>query len=397
MTKQTSNGVNRMKKTIQDIFILADVQINGNRPWDIQVHNQKLYARVLAGGILAFGESYMDGWWDCQAIDQLVDKILVAKLDENENTKHLLWKHLIWDTFKAKIINLQSGSRAYKVGKKHYDIGNDLYKNMLDKRIIYSCGYWDPSTGSPRLRSGQAGQEMTLDQAQEAKLDLICKKIGLKPGMRVLDIGCGWGGLAKYAAENYKVEVVGITISKEQVKLAKQLCKGLAIEIRLQDYRELKEKFDCIISVGMIEHVGYKNYRTYMEVVHRCLKPNGLFLLHTIGSNTSVISQNPWGNKYIFANSMLPSARQITQAAEGLFVMEDWHNFSADYDQTLMAWYNNFTKNWDKIKKNYDERFYRMWTLYLLACAGSFRARKNQLWQIVFSKNGVLGGYQSIR
>lgn len=367
-----------MKRTIQDYLTLANIQINGNRPWDIQVHNPKLYARVLARGSLALGESYMDGWWDCEQLDEFINKVLKVKLDKKVKSRSL-----VWNILKAKVINMQSGSRAYEVGKRHYDIGNNLYKAMLDKRMTYSCGYWNKAR--------------TLDQAQEAKLDLSCKKLGLKKGMRVLDIGCGWGSFVKYAAEKYGVECVGITVSKEQVKFAREICKGLPIEIRLQDYRELKERFDRIISIGMFEHVGYKNYRTYMKVIHRCLKQNGLFLLHTIGGNQSVCSTEPWINKYIFPNSMLPSMKQITTAGEGLFILEDWHSFGVHYDKTLMAWYNNFTKNWDKIKSDYDQCFYRMWSYYLLSCAGSFRSRKNQLWQMVFSKKGVKGGYQSIR
>jgi cyclopropane-fatty-acyl-phospholipid synthase len=171
----------------------------------------------------------------------------------------------------------------------------------------------------------------------------------------------------------------------------------VAVEIKFQDYRTLHDIFDRIISIGMFEHVGSKNYGTYMQVVHRCLAPDGLFLLHTIAGNTSVSSTDPWINKYIFPNSMLPSAKQITSAAEGLFVLEDWHSFGPYYDDTLMAWYGNFKANWDKIRDAYDQRFFRMWAYYLLSCAGSFRARRNQLWQIVFSKKGVSGGYTSIR
>ena len=236
-----------------------------------------------------------------------------------------------------------------------------------------------------------------LNAAQEAKLDLICRKLGLKPGMRVLDIGCGWGGFAKFAAETYDVSVLGITVSREQVEYANRCCRAPAVEIKFQDYRTLNDMFDRIISIGMFEHVGSKNYRTYMQVVHRCLAPDGLFLLHTIAGNTSVSSTDPWISKYIFPNSMLPSAKQITSAAEGLFVLEDWHSFGPYYDDTLMAWYANFKANWDKIKDAYDRRFFRMWTYYLLSCAGSFRARRNQLWQIVFSKTGVSGGYTGIR
>ncbi|OPX35473.1 MAG: cyclopropane-fatty-acyl-phospholipid synthase [Desulfobacteraceae bacterium 4484_190.2] len=367
------------KQTIQDIFDLADVRINGNRPWDIQVRNVSFYERVLAGGSLALGETYMDGWWDCEALDQFFYKIMDARLDKKAKKS----KQILWAILKAKITNAQSRSKAYEIGKWHYDIGNDIFSIMLDKGMNYSCGYWN-----------KAG---TLDKAQEAKLDLICRKTGLKPGMKVLDIGCGWGGFAKYAAEKYDVRVLGITVSKEQTEFARKFCKGLPVEIKLQDYRKLKEKFDRIISIGMFEHVGSRNYRTYMKVVHRCLASDGLFLLHTIAGNSSVSSTDPWINKYIFPNSMLPSAKQITSAAEGIFVLEDWHSFGQYYDKTLMTWYGKFTKNWDKIKDTYDQRFYRMWTYYLLSCAGSFRSRRNQLWQIVFSKKGIQGGYQSIR
>ncbi len=367
------------KQTIQDIFDLADVRINGNRPWDIQVRNLSFYERVLAGGSLALGETYMDGWWDCEALDQFFYKIMDARLDKKVKKS----KQVLWAILKAKITNAQSRSKAYEIGKRHYDIGNDIFSIMLDKGMNYSCGYWN-----------KAG---TLDKAQEAKLDLICRKTGLTPGMKVLDIGCGWGGFAKYAAEKYDVRVLGITVSREQVEFARNFCKGLPVEIELQDYRKLKKEFDRIISIGMFEHVGSRNYRNFMKAVHRCLTSDGLFLLHTIAGNSSVTSTDPWINKYIFPDSMLPSPKQITSAAEGVFVLEDWHSFGQYYDKTLMTWYGNFTKNWDKIKDTYDQRFYRMWTYYLLSCAGSFRSRRNQLWQIVFSKKGIQGGYQIIR
>ncbi len=247
----------------------------------------------------------------------------------------------------------------------------------------YSCGYWR--------------EAKTLDEAQVAKLDLICKKLKLKPGMTVLDIGCGWGSLAKFAAEKYKVKVVGVTVSKEQAKLARELCTGFDITIRLQDYRDLKEKFDRVVSVGMFEHVGYKNYKEFMEVVNRSLKDDGLFLLHTIGGNKSVKHNDPWIEKYIFPNSMLPSVNQITKATEDIFILRDWHNFGGDYDKTLMAWHKNFNESWDKIKNNYDERFRRMWNYYLLILAGAFRAHRFQLWQIVFSKKDAPVEYKSIR
>ena len=364
------------KQVAQRILARLDVQVNGNRPWDIQVNNPEFFNRILAGGSLALGESYMDGWWGCEALDQLFDRILGARLEKQVKKE----KHILSAILRAKLINAQSKSKAYIIGKRHYDIGNRLFSIMLDKRMNYSCGYWEKAT--------------TLDQAQEAKLDLICQKLLLKPGMTVLDIGCGWGGFAKWAAEKYDVKVLGITVSREQVKFAREYCKALDVKIELQDYRELKEKFDRIVSIGMFEHVGSKNYKTFMKVARRCLKADGLFLLHTIAGNTSVHSVDPWINKYIFPNSMLPSAKQIFSASERILMLEDWHSFGQYYDQTLMAWHHNFTKNWEKVKDMYDKRFYRMWTYYLLSCAAGFRSRRNQLWQIVFSRKGIKGGYQ---
>jgi len=362
------------KKIVRKILEPSGVQINGKKPWDIRIHNPNFYKRVLSGGSLALGESYMDGWWDCEALDQLFKRILEDRLDERVKTKTKLFLLVMLNT---TIINFQSRSRAYVIGKRHYDIGSNLFHVMLDRGLNYSCGYWKKAK--------------TLDEAQENKLDLICRKIGLKSGMKVLDIGCGWGGFAKYASEKYGATIHGITVSREQVNFANKFCQGLDVKIELKDYRKLKEKFDRIVSIGMFEHVGCRNYRTYMKVVHRCLKADGLFLLHTISGNTSVKVTDPWISKYIFPNSMLPSAKQIASAAEGLFVLEDWHSFGQYYDKTLMAWHNNFTKNWTQLKDEYDERFYRMWTYYLLSCAGSFRSRRNQLWQIVFSKRGIKG------
>jgi len=366
----------KAKKVVQKILNPSDVQTNGSRCWDVRIHNPHFYERVLSGGPLALGESYMDGWWDCDALDQFFERILEARLDKEVKSNTRLF---LLTVLRAKVLNVQKRSKAYEIGKRHYDIGNDLFSVMLDKGLNYSCGYW--------------GKAKTLDDAQEDKLDLICRKMGLRSGMKVLDIGCGWGGFAKYAAEKYGTKIHGITVSQEQVKFANKFCQGLDVKIELKDYRELNEKFDRIVSIGMFEHVGHKNYKTYMKVVHRCLKADGLFLLHTIGGNTSAEFINPWTNKYIFPNSMLPSAKRITSAAEGLFVLEDWHSFGQYYDKTLMAWHENFTKNWSKIKDAYDERFYRMWTYYLLSSAGGFRARKHQLWQIVYSKKGIKGGY----
>ena len=371
---------NRYENLAKEILSFAGVEINGSNPWDIQVHDKDFYKRAITEAELGIGESYMDVLWDCEKLDEMIYRIIKVRLDEKVKRKpSILFKLMI-----AKLFNLQTKKRAFIIGERHYDLGNDLFRKMLDKRMNYSCAYWKNAE--------------SLDEAQENKLELICKKLYLKPGMRVLDIGCGWSAFGKYAAEKYKVETVGITVSKEQVELGKELCKGVPVEIRLQDYRDINDRFDRIVSVGMIEHVGYKNYRTYFKVANGSLKENGLFLLHTIGEAKSVKSSDAWTNKYIFPNSMLPSIAQLSKATEGLFIVEDLHSFGSDYDKTLMAWFKNFRENWEKLKHNYSERFYRMWKYFLLSSAGAFRARtKNQLWQIVLSKNGVPGGYLAIR
>ncbi len=371
--------IDGLKNLVKDILSPAGIAINGNQPWDIQVHNDAFYRRVLRDGSLGLGESYMDGWWDSERLDEFFTRIIPSQPEDKIRKS---WKWLMY-ALVERLRNKGRKSRSFQIGERHYDIGNDLFQNMLDRRMIYSCGYWK-----------EAGN---LKDAQSDKLDLICRKLGIRHGDRVLDIGCGWGGFAIYAAEKYEAHVVGITVSKEQARFAQENCTGLPVEIRVQDYRDLDETFDHIVSVGMFEHVGWKNYRTYMEVAHRCLREDGLFLLHTIGSKRSNVGIDAWTEKYIFPNSCLPSMKQISTSIENLFVVEDWHNFGTDYDKTLTAWFGNFDASWEALRGKYGERFYRMWKYYLLSCAAAFRSRDLQVWQIVLSKNGVSGGYASIR
>ncbi len=356
---------------IRQLLSSADVTVNGGRAWDIQVHDERLYDRILRDTSLGFGEAYMDGWWDSQAIDELVTRILKAHLVDKIAKE---WRFL-FQAVRARLFNRQSSSRAFEVGVKHYDLGNDLFKAMLDKRLNYTCAYWKDAK--------------TLDEAQEAKLELVCKKIGARPGMRILELGCGWGPFAKYAAEKYGASVLGVTVSKEQVALGMEMCKGLPVELRLQDYREVEGKFDAVISIGVMEHVGYKNYQIYMNVVNRCLEKDGIAFLHTIGANASFTTGEPWSDKYIFPNGVLPSIPQISSAMAGTFVIEDLQNIGPHYDKTLMAWHANFEKAWPQLKDRYGERFYRMWRYYLLSSAGGFRSRNQQVWQIVFTREGT--------
>lgn len=371
--KTKINETSMWYKTCRDLLSQAGIKINGDRDYDIQVYNDDFFKRVIQEGSLGLGDSYMDGWWDSDKLDEFMCRIIKSKADESIkiNMKDL------FRIFAAKIFNMQSRKRAWIVGKEHYDLGNDLFNKMLDPYMQYSCGYWNNANN--------------LKDAQSDKLKLICEKLKLKKGMTLLDIGCGWGGLAAYASQNYGVKVFGITISKEQRDLAIERCKCLDVSIELIDYRELDMEFDRIVSVGMFEHVGPKNYDEYFTMVNKNLKPNGIFLLHTIGSNETKINVDPWINKYIFPNGCLPSVKQIAEASEPFFVMEDLHNFGSDYDKTLMAWYENFEFIWPDIKDEYSDRFRRMFTYYLKSCAGAFRARNIQLWQVVFTR-GVDGG-----
>jgi cyclopropane-fatty-acyl-phospholipid synthase len=321
----------------------------------------------------------MDGWWTCQRVDEFISRILQARLDRQVRNPGLMLLAL-----KSWLMNRQSVPRAWQVGREHYDLGNELFEAMLDPYMAYSCGYWANSE--------------TLEEAQRAKLELICRKLQLQSGMRMLDIGCGWGSLMRYAAEHHGVECVGLTVSREQAAWGADRARGLPVRFELTDYRlfnaDGRERFDRVASVGMFEHVGHHNYGDYFALARRCLADDGLFLLHTIGKNGPGRGLDPWIEKHIFPNGALPSAGELASSCERDFVIEDLHNFGADYDRTLMAWLERFDAAWPALQTLYPERFRRMWRYYLMACAGTFRARDNQLWQWVLSPRGQRGGYR---
>lgn len=368
------------EQLLDSLLEKADIKINGTRPWDVRVHEPRLYARAIRNGTIGIGEAYMEGWWDCDQLDVLFYKVIKANLasrfSENNFSGQLL-------SLLQGLFNLQGGKRAFQVAEKHYNFGNDLFEWMLGPTMNYSCAYWRESEN--------------LDDAQKAKMDLICRKLDLQPGMSVLDVGCGWGALLRYMRENYDVVPTGISVSREQIEYARQKDTAKAVNWILDDYHNLSEQYDRIVSVGMFEHVGYKNYASFMRIMRKLLKPDGLFLLHTIGSNHQRKGTDPWINKYIFPNGMLPSQENLARAAADQFIMEDWQNFGADYDKTLMAWSKRFEDGCDNKAFAISESGRRMFRYYLLSCAGSFRARDMQLWQLVLSPAGVPGGYKSVR
>ncbi len=371
----------KVPRVLAELLAETGIRFNGDQPWDIQVLDGALFHRVLTKGTLGFGEAYMDGLWDAYAMDECFHRLLSFDIERKLGHKTRL--RLLGEVLRHTLLNPQAKKRAFQVGKQHYDIGNDVFEVMLDPTMSYSCGYWHEAE--------------TLETAQLAKLDLICRKLELEPGERLLEIGCGWGGLAKFAAERYGVEVHGITISREQKKLAEERCRGLPVTIELIDYRDLRGSFDKVVSVGMFEHVGPKNYPVYFDTVARLMDDQGLFLLHTIGIHRTQAYTDPWINKYIFPNGKLPSAQQLSAVLEGRFLVEDWHNFGTDYDRTLMAWWRNFDEAWPTLERKYGERFRRMWKYYLMSCAGFFRSRQGQLWQLVLTKRGRKAVYRSVR
>ncbi|WP_028857174.1 cyclopropane fatty acyl phospholipid synthase [Psychrilyobacter atlanticus] len=361
-------------KLFEELLYKADIKLNGDRPWDIKINDETVFTKILESGSLGFGEGYMDHLWDCNQLDEMINRVLKADLDKKITGKEKL---LLGKEKLKTLINPQSILRTKKDVPFHYDIGNDIFEPMLDKYMTYTCAYFKDSD--------------SLDVAQEQKLDLVCKKMGLKKGMRVLDIGCGWGSFMKYAAEHYGVVCDGLTLSKEQVKLGIEKCKGLDVNFVLTDYREYvpTEKYDRVVSIGMIEHVGPLNYKEFFECSTSFLKDDGLFLLHTIGGVETVKSCDPWIRKYIFPNGVIPSVAQLGSSMENIFNIEDFHNIGPDYDKTLVKWYENFENSWKNLEEKYGDKFYRMWKYYLLSCAGAFRSRKLNTWQLVLSKIGT--------
>ncbi|NIL93344.1 MAG: cyclopropane fatty acyl phospholipid synthase [Woeseiaceae bacterium] len=367
------------KRIVTNTLARADVVVNGERPWDIQVHNERFYRRA-ARGTLGLGESYMDGDWDVESLDALFRHFVTAEL-RSSLIYRLNHASLV---LRARLRNLQSKRRSLAVAEEHYDLDHRMYEQFLGPWNQYTCCFF-------------FNDDDDLRQAEVNKLEIICNKLEIDENDRVLDIGCGWGGFAKYAAATRGCELTGVTISTEQAQFARDHTEGLPVDIVLSDYRDLPStldsKYDKILICGMLEHVGYKNYRSLMQVVSHMLDDDGLFLLHTIGNSDETLIADRWIEKYIFRNSMAPSLPQLAAALQGPFTVHAWENYGHYYSSTLQAWYDKFEKNWDNIaalesKHAFDEKFRRMWRYYLLSSKAMFDVENLLLWQIVMSKAG---------
>jgi cyclopropane-fatty-acyl-phospholipid synthase len=358
------------RRKVTSFFARAGVEVGGDGSADIRVTDERFFQRVARQGTLGLGDSYTDGWWECDALDDLFCKLTLVPKRRTRSWARYVHK------LRSKLLNLQTRRRSRDVVDQHYELPDVLYERMLDPAMQYSCGWWRGAD--------------TLPEAQRGKMDLICRKLDLQPGDRVLDIGGGWGGLARHMAETRGCRVTAVNISRQQNAYAERVNQGLPVEVVQADYRDLEGTWDKVVSVGMFEHVGRRNYREWFQTVHRALAPGGVLLLHTIGDNLERPYADRWILRHIFPGGHLPSIRAIGEASEKLFVMEDWHNLGQDYDPTLMAWYGNFRAAWDELAsvgQPFSDRFFRMWSYYLLMSAGSFRGRNIQLWQIVFTRH----------
>ena len=374
------------EKLVRELLTSAGVEIGGAGASAIRVHDDRFYDRVLSQGAYGLAESYVDLWWDSDRVDQVICQLLEADLTSRVPRD---WRTAAaW--LRAQLVNLQTVRRAPQVAHAHYDLGNEFFAAMLGRSMTYSCGYW--------------ARAATLDDAQDAKLQLICDKLDIGPRDHVLDIGCGWGGCARWAAERRGARVTGVTVSAPQAEFARAHCRGLPVDIAVMDYRDpevlRRGPYSKVVSVGMFEHVGSKNYRTFMRIAHDALGDSGVMLLQTIGRSGWTEPSDVWVDRHLFPNAALPAMAEISDAASRLFVIEDWHNFGGDYDRTLMAWHANFERaiaDGDPCIPRSD-RFRRMWRYYLLSFAGSFRSRvRMQLWQVVLATRGIRPAYRSVR
>jgi cyclopropane-fatty-acyl-phospholipid synthase len=361
--------MNVYKKAVERILSTVDVRIGGSRPFDMQVHSDLFYKRVLLEGSVGLGESYMDGLWDCADLEELVFRFVESGIER----RFRLLPGFVTMNALGHLVNRQPRSLGERTSR-HYNTDNDLFASFLGKYKNYSCAFYEEGDD--------------LDTAQLKKMDLICDELCLRPGENVLDIGGGWGEIAKHMASR-GCRITSINIADEQMRAAREHCKGASVDVVKCDYRDVAGTFDKIAIIAMMSHVGHKNHRPLFETVHRHLAPDGLVFVDTVGSAVSLQNGNPWIDKYIFPGIVFPSIQQISRAVEGLFVIEAVRNFGASYVKTLRAWNANLRRAWPRLSHRHDERTRRMFEFFFLTVAGFFRARDFQNWYVVLSPEGT--------
>jgi len=349
----------------------AGVTVNGPNPWDIRVLDNRLFRRVVGTRELGFGDSYVEGWWECDRIDELVTRILRTGI------KRILPPGISGLTLAARsvITNTQGSERAGDNATAHYGQHDALLRLILGEPLVYSCADWRDATD--------------LADAQHAKIDRLASKLQLRPGMRVLDIGCGWGATADYLSTRHGVIVVGITPVAAQATHAARHHRHSDVSFVTTDFSNFTspKPFDRIYSVGMVEHVGPKNLKPFFRHCQDLLVDDGIMFHQTIGRRTPRASTDAWIDRRIFPGGAIPSVQQLSRAWSAGWVLEDFENLGPDYDRTLMAWLGLLEGKKDQVLDQFGEEMYRTFRFYFQYCAGAFRARELQLWQLVLTKH----------
>lgn len=356
------------KHLITYLFSRADIRVGGSRSWDIEVTDPRFFRTLMKRGSLGLGEAYMDGWWRAEDLEAFFYRCIKSNLYQASQSLPFHVRRRLLD----KLNNQQNRNKSVRVARQHYNLGNDLFFEFLGHYKNYSCGYFRDTDD--------------LCQAQLKKMQQICREMAFKSGERVLDVGGGWGEIARHVATNHECQITSINISDEQITHARRHCAGLPVEIKKLDYRDLDKGFDKILVIAMLTHVGPKNYRVFMETLHRCLEPGGTVLIESVGSPTDKINCEPWTDKYIFPGGVIPSLRQIDRAIDGLFTRERTAEFGDYYHLTMRAWHENFTRAWPQLQLRYPEKVRLMFEYFFLSVAAAFRARSLLHWHIVLRK-----------
>ncbi len=357
-----------LRRPVEHIFSRAGVSINGTKPWDIRVNDNRFYRDVLINGSLGLGESYMRQQWTTDDLEGLFYRLCSSDLEKT--SRRIPSQHFsrLFDFF----INRQSHARAKSNAEHHYNLGNDLFFEFLGKFKNYSCGYFENAD--------------TLDEAQAAKMHKLCQLLDLKKGDRLLDVGGGWGEFAKFAATQYDCDVTSINIAQEQINHAREHCRDTAVEIVKSDYRDMTGTYNKIAVVAMFTHVGHKNYRVFMQTMSGLLEPGGKMVMETVGGLESKTRCEPWTDKYIFPGGLIPSMEQIDHSVRGLFKRDSVHEFGHHYAVTLQHWHRNFIEAWPRLRAHYSESMRLMFEYFFLSVAGDFRAKGLLHYHIAFSK-----------